>query len=171
MSTWEKLKLGDICDKITDGSHFSPKEFIGGTKMIATVKDMSLFGFDLEQCKRISEKDYDNLVKSGCKPLKDDVLFSKDGTIGIVHLFKGDYDVVILSSIALIRPNKIIVHPTFLSLLLRSSKVQNEVYENYRSGSALPRVILKDFKKLNFQSPTFLPKPALPPFSLHWMIK
>lgn len=46
---WKSGTLSEFCNKITDGSHFSPKPFLDGTKMIASVKDMSDYGFDLSQ--------------------------------------------------------------------------------------------------------------------------
>jgi hypothetical protein len=39
-NNWKKYKLEDVCVKITDGSHFSPKEIKDGQRIIASVKDM-----------------------------------------------------------------------------------------------------------------------------------
>ena len=36
---------------------------------------------------------------------------------------------------------------------LKSPRVLQEVRDNYVSGSALPRIVLKDFKKLTFKLP------------------
>lgn len=81
---WCAGKLDEVCNKITDGSHYSPKESNGG-RLIATVKNMRTYDFELNSCKRISEEDYQRLIKSGCTPEKGDILFSKDGTMGITH--------------------------------------------------------------------------------------
>ena len=50
---WKVEKLKELCIKITDGSHFSPKTKPEG-KLIATVKDMNEYGFNYETCRRIS---------------------------------------------------------------------------------------------------------------------
>ena len=156
MEGWNTYTLNDICTVITDGSHFSPREDKEGCHLIATVKDMNEYGFDLQNCKHISKEDYASLVKSGCQPEKNDVLYSKDGTIGIVQLYKGGVDIVLLSSIAILRCNTNLVSPRFLSLLLRSSKINQYVSENYKTGSALPRIVLKDFRKIEVEIPPLL---------------
>ncbi|MCK4347393.1 MAG: restriction endonuclease subunit S, partial [Thermoplasmatales archaeon] len=144
---WEVKSLKLICDKITDGSHFSPKEDSQGNYKIATVKDMTFLGFDLNSCKKISEEDYNTLVKTGCKVEKGHVLFSKDGTMGIVYVPKVSLDLVLLSSIAILKPKKEII-PEFLGYYLKGKKTQWIIQSSYASGSALPRIVLKDLKKL-----------------------
>ena len=57
---WEVKRLKEICGKITDGSHSSPKTTSTG-KLIATVKDMNYYGFNLDTCRTISEEDFSDL--------------------------------------------------------------------------------------------------------------
>lgn len=47
-NNWKTYKLEDICLKITDGSHFSPKEDKNGERLMASVKDMQEYGFKIE---------------------------------------------------------------------------------------------------------------------------
>ncbi len=150
---WKTYKLDDICTNITDGAHSSPKELVNGSKLIATVKDMTDFGFNLEQCKRISEEDFQKLDSSGCIPNKGDVLFSKDGTIGKVLHYKSDNKIGLLSSIAIFRPNNEYVDSSFLAHYLSDKSINNYIRENFRSGSAIPRIILRDFKKFELTIP------------------
>ncbi len=152
---WQENKLGNLCTKITDGSHFSPEEQTEGYPMFS-VKDMRENSFDYSQVKLISEQDYSKLVKSSCKPLKDDILIAKDGSY-LKHIFvcKEEKEEVVLSSIAILRPNKEIIFPDFLSYTLKSQYVKDST-ANYVSGSALPRIILEDFKKVK------IPVPPLP---------
>ena len=146
-------KLEDICSNITDGAHASPKEVIDGKRIIATVKDMTDFGFNLDQCKRISELDFQSLKSTGCVPKKGDVLFSKDGTIGKILFYNLDLEVGVLSSIAIFRPNNKIVDSKYLSLYLRDKSINQYISDNYRSGSAIPRIILRDFRKFELTIP------------------
>jgi len=150
--------LSELCTKITDGSHFSPKVSSLGTKLIATVRDMSEYGFDLDQCKRITDEDYQELIRNGCNPKKGDVLFSKDGTIGLVQYVKEDMELVLLSSIAIFRPNENKINGKFLSYCLKNPTTKKNIKDNYKSGSALPRIVLKDFKKLELEIPQDLAK-------------
>jgi len=147
MSDWKRYKLGDLCTKITDGAHNSPAEVSEGYPMFS-VKDMQENGFNYSDVKKISIFDLEKLVKADCKPLKDDVLIAKDGSY-LKHVFVCDEEKeeVILSSIAILRPNKKIIAPHFLKYLLKTSSVKT-MMEGFVSGSALPRIVLKDFKKM-----------------------
>ena len=153
MSEWKEYKLEDVCLKITDGSHFSPKVDPNGKRIIGTVKDMLDYSFNIENCKRINEEEYEKLLKNDCRPIHNDILFSKDGTIGKVIVFDFELDIVLLSSIAIIRPNTSLINPRFLAYILKSKKSQDEINENYKSGSAIPRVILRDFKRFPISIP------------------
>lgn len=142
---WKIGKLNDVCEKITDGSHYSPKESLNGNHVIATVSDMGIYDFDLDKCKRISEEDYTLLLKRECKPKRNDILFSKDGTMGITFRYLGHQDIVLLSSIAILRPKKDFFS-NYVYFYLKSQKTQDQIFMGYVSGSALPRIVLKDFK-------------------------
>lgn len=146
--------LDDLCLKITDGSHQSPKAFEDGMPMFS-VKDMTEFGFDFSSVKTISRKDYEKLVDQGCRPLKDDVLIAKDGSV-LKHVFKveKDLDAVLLSSIALLRPNPELINPDYLVYSLMEPRLQNKIKSNYVSGSGVPRIVLKDFKKIPLSIPS-----------------
>jgi len=147
-TNWQYTTLGGVCLKITDGSHWSPKGIDQGVPM-ASVKDMTDFGFNISTCKLISFEDYQKLIKNDCKPLRDDVLIAKDGSyLKHVFVWKQEVDLAILSSIAILRPNKNLIEPQFLAKYLMSSNTKAEM-TGYVSGAALPRIILKDF--INFR--------------------
>lgn len=142
---WEVKKIEDVCSKITDGSHWSPKTVDAGYPM-ASVKDMNSWGFDIEPCRKISEADYAKLVKNDCKPKIDDVLIAKDGSY-LKHVFivNKEIDLVILSSIAILRPNDKLL-PELLRLYLLEPNIKSRM-KSYVSGAALPRIILDSFRK------------------------
>ena len=152
-NNWKTYKLDELCVKITDGAHASPKQDLNGEKMIATVKDMTDYGFKLDQCKRISDDDFQKLESSGCVPNKGDVLFSKDGTIGKVLHYSSEFRLGLLSSIAIFKPNKEFVESSFLAFYLKDKTINRFISENFRSGSAIPRIILRDFKKFELTIP------------------
>jgi type I restriction enzyme S subunit len=142
---WGVKRLEDVCLRITDGSHWSPKTADDGYPM-ASVKDMNEWGFEISQCRRIAKEDYEELIRNDCKPLKGDVLIAKDGSY-LKHIFvtEKELELVILSSIAIIRPNNQILSYV-LSLYLREPSVKARM-AGYVSGVALPRIVLKDFRK------------------------
>ena len=149
-----KYKLEDICIKITDGSHFSPKDNKNSVIPMYSVKDMREFNFDMYNCKHISEEDYIKLLAQDCVPKKNDILVAKDGSY-LKEIFVNEIEdkKAILSSIAIFRPNLNIVNPYFLCYLLKSPEISNYTKENCVSGSAIPRIVLKDFKKIELDIP------------------
>ncbi len=150
---WKIVSLEDICERITDGSHFSPKSCKYGYPM-ASVKDMQDWGFNLKTCRYISEVDYKQLVANDCKPKKNDVLIAKDGSY-LKHIFvmEDDFEIVILSSIAILRPNDKI-NPHILSFILKDNVVKERM-KSFVSGAVLQRIVLKDFRIFKVLLPPF----------------
>lgn len=148
---WVIDTLGSVCQRITDGSHWSPKSVSNGFPM-ASVKDMHDWGFDISKCRQIDEEDYLKLVHNDCKPLKEDVLIAKDGSY-LKHIFvvEKEIDLVILSSIAMLRPNSRML-PHLLAMYLRDPSVEARM-KGYVSGVAIPRIVLKDFRKFKIVIP------------------
>jgi len=153
---WDWKCFSEVCDNITDGAHASPKTVEEG-KPYVTVRDVNAQGeIDLITCKKISDKDFESLTKANCSPFSGDVLLSKDGTVGKVALVKENYiQFVVLSSLAIIRPNKNILNSEFLKNFLLSPSFQ-EYAINSKTGAAIKRIVLRNIK--SFQIP-------LPPLS------
>lgn len=149
----EKIPLSDLCLMITDGSHYSPKEEKNGVPMYS-VKDMAENSFVNSGAKHISEDDYKNLKRNGCEPEIDDVVIAKDGSV-LKHVFRISVreKCALLSSIAILRPNQEIVDSEFLAYSLKNPCVQSDVLANYVSGSGVPRIVLKDFKRIPLSVP------------------
>jgi type I restriction enzyme S subunit len=144
---WQVKKLGDVCDKLTDGSHFSPKSIPVGFPYI-TVKDIKKDDkIDFENCLKISSEDFNNLLKNDCRPIENDVLFSKDGTVGKVALINFDKDFVVLSSIAILRPNRFTIDSKYLFHILKSGSFLNKALDQ-KKGVAIRRIILRDLKEI-----------------------
>ena len=151
---WKEVRLGDVCTKITDGSHFSPKAQTEGYPMLS-VKDMREYDFDFSNCKKISYEDYLKMERDGCVPQIGDVLVAKDGSyLKEIFRCKEQREIALLSSIAIFRPNSQLIDSRFLCYCLKSPRVYNYISLNCVSGSALPRIILKDFKGVNIRVPS-----------------
>ena len=142
---WDVVPMEDVCARITDGAHRSPKSVESGYPM-ASVKDMHDWGINVRTCRTISEEEFRNLERNDCKMRKDDVLIAKDGSY-LKHCFvvEKDLDVALLSSIAMLRPNDRI-RPHVLAMTLLEPDVKTRM-KGYVSGAALPRIILKEFRK------------------------
>jgi len=148
---WANVKLSNVCDKITDGSHFSPKSVDIGFPYV-TVKDLKNDTIDFSKCLKITKKDYNNLSKNDCNPLRNDVLFSKDGTVGKVALINYDLQFVVLSSLAILRPHPKIILSEYLFYILKSTQFLLQAL-NQKKGVAIRRIILRDLKEINLNLP------------------
>lgn len=149
---WKIVSLGDICTRITDGAHHSPQSVDEGYSM-ASVKDMESWGIKESSCRKIKLEDYEHLVRNDCKPLVGDVLIAKDGSY-LKHVFPiyEDNPYVILSSIAILRPNEKTT-PEFLTFYLLDPSIKKKL-AGFVSGVAIQRIILKDFRKFSIKLPT-----------------
>jgi type I restriction enzyme S subunit len=150
---WEEVKLGELCSKVTDGAHHSPNSVDVGYPMYS-VKDMSKSNFKVGTARLISNDDYQSLVKQNCKPELNDILIAKDGSI-LKHCFvvNQNIDGVILSSIAILRPKLKKVCPDFIAQYLGQDFVKLYVAKIFTTGSGVPRIVLKDFKKIKVLVP------------------
>lgn len=149
----EYKTLEEVCSVVTDGSHSSPIGVAEGYFM-PSVKDMRENGFDFSQCKQISRKDYDALVKNGCRPQIGDLLVAKDGSM-LKYAFsvKEELDIVLLSSIAIIRPIHEIMDADYLGYYITSKRIKEAVIQNYSTKGGVPRIVLKNFKRIEVPVP------------------
>lgn len=154
-SNWITATIDDVCTVVTDGAHNSPKSVEQGHYM-ASVKDFTEFGFDFSNCKQIGEEDYERLWNQGCVPEKNDILVGKDGAryFEDIIIYKQNERPALLSSIAILRADCKKITPEFLYYTLKSPAVRKDVRDNYGSGSAIPRIVLKDFKRMPFSFPS-----------------
>lgn len=150
---WEVVSIDDVCERVTDGSHSSPKSVEEGFPM-ASSKDLHDWGLTMETCRLISGEDFDDLVRNDCKPKKNDVLVTKDGANYLKYIFvnRAERNVVLLSSVAMLRPNARI-NPHLLAATLSYPENKGRL-KNYVTGAAIPRIVLKDFKQFQFVLPS-----------------
>jgi type I restriction enzyme S subunit len=149
---WEVTSIEEACSRVTDGSHTSPKSVNDGMPM-ASSKDMHTFGLNLEKARQIGHEDYEKLIRNGCQPKASDILITKDGANYLKYIFvvEKDLDVVLLSSVAMLTLNEL-VNPHFFAAVLNSTENKQRL-KNYVTGAAIPRIILKDFKRFQFLLP------------------
>ena len=161
-SEWNHSTINDVCVLVTDGSHSSPKSVNDGKYMVS-VKDFTDYGFDFASCRMISNDDYETLKKNGCVPQIDDILIGKDGArfFEDIIIYRQREKPALLSSIAILRCDKSKILPDFLYYVLRTPSFRQDVKDNYGSGSAIPRIILKDFKRMMVSYPSLEKQQAI----------
>jgi len=139
----EEVRLKHIFKVITDGSHYSPSTVREGYPYI-TVSDVNNNTIDIEGSKRISPEDFQKMAKEGCRPQQNDILLSKDGTIGegaVVY----ENEFVVLSSLAILRPYTN-YNSDYLLYCLTSEPFKQQL-KSRMTGAALKRVTLETLKE------------------------
>lgn len=142
---WKWTRLNDVCDKITDGTHHSPKSYSSGHFMYITAKNIKENGVVLDNVTYVSKEVHDEIY-ARCDVKENDVLYIKDGaTTGIatVNYFKEEFS--LLSSVGLLRPKKDILLPEYLSFCLNSPSTKRRML-GMMSGNAIRRLTLKKIK-------------------------
>ena len=114
---WEWCRLGTILQKLTDGTHSTPKYAASGIPFIS-VKDISSGKISFESTKFISEEEHE-LLASRCDPHRDDILLTKVGTTGIPVLVDTDRPFSIFVSVAQLRFSTELLDKFFLIYLLK----------------------------------------------------
>ena len=137
---WAWCRLPEVCRKpITDGTHNSPSNSASGDFLYITAKNIKNLDICLDDATYISKEIHESIY-SRCSPELNDILLTKDGTIGEVAVNKLNYPFSMLSSVALIKPSNEIFS-WFLAYILISDLLQNKMKKDAK-GSALKRIIL-----------------------------
>ena len=145
-SGWRWVKLSEVCSKVQDGTHFSPKDQSqSGRFKYITAKNIKHWGLDLSKLTYVPEATHREIYNR-CNPEKGDVLYIKDGvTTGIATVNSLDEEFSLLSSVALLKPKREILDPRFLSYYLNSPEGFRNM-TGQMTGTAIKRLILQKIK-------------------------
>lgn len=150
--TWEWVRLGDLANKFTDGTHSTPKYTQTGIPFLS-VKDMSKGYLDFTNTKFISREEHEVLYKR-CNPEKGDLLITKVGTTGVPVIVNTDKQFSLFVSVALMKFSQQYLSVAFLSNMINSPLVQEQAKENTR-GVGNKNWVLDDIRN------TIIPLPPL----------
>ncbi len=148
---WSAYYLADLCTKIQDGTHFSPR--LGGSDYLYLTSKNVKFGFlDLSSSDRISAEEHSKIY-ARCDVRTGDLLLTKDGAnTGNAALNTLKEPFSLLSSVALLRfDGKTNCASFFLNQLLSTSG-QSQIKE-MMSGNAITRLTLQKIRSLRFSVP------------------
>ncbi|ADR21382.1 restriction modification system DNA specificity domain [Marivirga tractuosa DSM 4126] len=137
----------DICTKITDGTHHTPKYTESGVPFFR-VTDITASN---NSKKYISNEEHLELIKR-CHPEKGDILYSKNGTIGVGKIVDWDFEFSIFVSLCLIKPNHKIVNTKYLNYFLNTSFALRQALK-YSKVATIKNLHLVEIKKLKVPLP------------------
>ncbi|CAG0997894.1 hypothetical protein METP3_03089 [Methanosarcinales archaeon] len=119
---WGVVKLKELANKITDGTHITPTYVNTGIPFLR-ITDIQSPSIDWVNTKHIPLMEHLELTKR-CKPEKGDVLLSKNGTVGITKVIDWEKEFSIFVSLCLIKPKHDLVNNYYLAHYLRSEGLE-----------------------------------------------
>ena len=122
---WTINKLDKISKKIIDGTHFTPNYINKGIPFLRVV-DIQKFPLNWNTIKKISYQEHHELIKR-CKPEKNDILYSKNGTIGIPRLVDWNEEFSCFVSLCLIKLKQNVMHSDFLVYFLLTNFIKKQI--------------------------------------------
>ncbi|MBA2864713.1 N-6 DNA methylase [Methanococcus maripaludis] len=147
---WRLVELGEVCEKITDGSHNPPEPKDSGELMLSSrnIFDDNLV---LDTVRYISPEDFENENKR-TDIKKGDVLLTIVGTIGRTLVVTDNHPKFTLQrSVSVLKPLNML-NSKYLSLILRTDPIQEYLNNNAR-GVAQKGIYLKTLKELKIPLP------------------
>lgn len=146
---WFLSTIGEIC-KVNDRDHKTPTYKESGYPLISP-KTFTKSGIDFIKTKYVGDDELDSFVRK-CNPEKDDILYSRIGTIGESRLIDFDQKFVALHSIALIKPHSEIKRTKFAYYFLKTKFAQDQALEGVKS-IGVPDLGLKKIKSMRILIP------------------
>lgn len=150
MSEWKEYKLGEVCTELSDGLHKAPKFKMGGDYIFVNAKNI-VDGFivDNDPTKKSTHEEYLKYAS----PLNDtSILYSIDGTIGNVALYRGE-KCILGKGACYMNPNPQILDRMFLYYELQSPRFKSYIYK-MSTGSTIKHISLKTMRGYNFTFPS-----------------
>jgi type I restriction enzyme S subunit len=145
-----KVRLGDICTRITDGTHQAPKWAADGVPFLF-VSNIRNQAISLETEKYVSHEEYARLTKN-CPIEPGDVLYTAVGSYGNAAVVPADQTFVFQRHIAQIKPQREQISPVFLSLALESPAVRQQA-DRVARGVAQKTVTLASLREFEIPLP------------------
>lgn len=158
---WPVFELSEVTTKITDGAHFTPTYVESGIPFLR-VTDITESNTSK---KFIPQEEHDELIKR-CHPEKGDVLYSKNGTIGIAKLVDWDWEFSIFVSLCLIKPKKELLDPHYLKCFLNSDMAYAQATARSKSGT-VTNLHLVDIKTIKIPVPPLATERACEHLFIH----
>jgi type I restriction enzyme S subunit len=145
------MKLKEICENITDGSHNPPSGIDSSEYLMLSSKNIFDDKITLEEPRYLSEEQFLAEDKRTCIKTGD-VLMTIVGTVGRAAVVTADIPKITLQrSVAVLHPHCDVCNSRFLMYLLRSKK---NFFEQEAHGVAQKGIYLKQLSEISVSIPT-----------------
>jgi type I restriction enzyme S subunit len=147
---WVEKRLKEVCEKITDGTHQTPKYFNEGIVFLSS-RNVTSGTIDWENIKYIDTKQHLEMHKR-VAPRRDDILLAKNGTTGVAAIVDRDTVFDIYVSLAHLRALDVI-RPRFL-LHFINSPVAKLQFNRRLKGIGVPNLHLEEIREVCIAYPS-----------------
>jgi len=146
---WKVSKLQRVCEKITDGTHQTPKYFEEGVIFLSS-KNIKNGKLDWNNVKYIDQEQHLQMHKR-VAPKVGDILLAKNGTTGVAAMVDRDVVFDIYVSLAHIRSLGEII-PTYMLYFINSPMAKRQ-FNSRLKGIGVPNLHLKEIREVNITYP------------------
>ncbi len=147
---WKTGKLNEVCNRVTDRTHQSPKWSTEGVPFLF-VSNIIDGEIDFHVSKYITEECWASLTER-CPIELDDILYTTVGSYGNAALVRTTEKFCFQRHIAHIKPNPDQVNPEFLLSLMQSPGIKNQADKQAR-GVAQKTLNLRELKEFEIFVP------------------
>ncbi|HPJ15303.1 MAG TPA: restriction endonuclease subunit S, partial [Spirochaetota bacterium] len=131
---WEVKKLGEICTKITDGTHDTPARLRSGIKFI-TGKHIRPYLIDYDNSDYVTEEVHSEIYRR-CNPEFRDILYTNIGVnyaTAAMNIVTYEFS---MKNVALLKYNRSLVYGRYLEYLLNNEHFKNVLRKQTDIGGA-----------------------------------
>lgn len=131
--SWQVKKFEELVT-VNDGAHHTPKYTESGIPFLR-VTDIQSDSIDFSKIKYVSKEEHIELSKR-CKPEKGDILYSKNGTIGISKIIDWEWEFSTFVSLALLKiKDRLRLDVNYLKVILDSIHIRKEIRRRAKQGT------------------------------------
>lgn len=141
---WEMKRLGDVCEKITDGTHQTPTYFDDGYVFLSS-RNVTSGKIDWDNIKYIDQKQHEEMHKR-VAPRINDILLAKNGTTGVAAMVDRDTVFDIYVSLALLRAKSVILPDLLLEFI--NSPTAKKQFNKRLKGAGVPNLHLEEIREV-----------------------
>jgi type I restriction enzyme S subunit len=146
---WEEKTLKEVCAKITDGTHQTPKYFDDGVIFLSS-RNVTTGKIDWDNIKYIDEKQHLEMHKR-VAPRVGDILLAKNGTTGVAAIVDRNIVFDIYVSLAHIRVLDQVT-PEFMLYFINSPLAKKQFNKRLK-GSGVPNLHLEEIREVSILFP------------------
>ena len=146
---YQIVPLGELCKRITDGSHNPPKGIDHSQYLMISSQNVFSDALDLSDVRYLTKEDFENEDKR-TSVSQGDILLTIVGTIGRVYLVSGNEgNIALQRSVAVLTPNDRIT-----SRFLMCSFLYDDDFSKEGRGNAQKGVYLKQLSHYTLRLPS-----------------